>query len=579
MNDITTTIRKHKEIEDLNNYLTNKTRILNFFENQKSLENFTKFIKEFSKEKPRVIDYGDFQTPIALCDKICKYLRNNNINPEILLEPTCGEGNFVISALKYFPSLKYVYCVDVQPKYEWFFKLNLYNYSLENDINCTIEFHRDNIFDHKYSTSFLEILKECDKQFLIIGNPPWITNTELSKLSSWNLPEKYNIKKINGLEAITGSSNFDIAEYIIVALIKQFSFRSGIIAQLCKTVVSKNIVRDIHNLELSLSKMKSLVIDSKKEFNVSADASLFIANFGGEHEEYSEVYSIYRPSEKIKSFGWYINNFISNLDDYKNYNYIDGKSPLEWRQGVKHDANKIFILDLVGENILQNGYNKEVIIEDNLLYPFVKGSELRDLVVDNTNKKIIITQKNLNEDTRLIETKYPRTWEYLKKYEEELDSRKSKIYDGKPKFSMFGIGGYTFKPYKIGIAGFYKDPIFSLILPIDEKPIILDDTSYQLSFDNLNDVFFTWLIFNTTKIKKFLLSIAFIDSKRPFTKRILQRVNFVNLLSKLKFKSILNLYNQELSTAFDYKFNEQDFNIYIKKFLRDKPSNSLERFL
>jgi len=248
-------------------------------------------------------DLGDFQTPIEFSDKICKYLSYSKISPEILLEPTCGKGNFVISALKYFPSLKYIYCVDIQPKYEKLFKLNLNNFSLNNDITCEIEFHQDNIFTHKYSTSFMEILKEHKNQFLIIGNPPWITNSELSKISSWNLPKKFNIKKISGLEAITGSANFDIAEYIVLALIKQFSFREGIIAMLCKTVVSKNIVRDMPKLDLKISKIKSYIIDSKKEFNVSADSSLFFADFGDRHEEFSSVYSFYQPKIEIKKFG------------------------------------------------------------------------------------------------------------------------------------------------------------------------------------------------------------------------------------------------------------------------------------
>ena len=42
---------------------------------------------------------------------------------------------------------------------------------------------------------------------------------------NFNLPEKENFKRLSGTDAITGASNFDICEYIILKLIeKSLSF-------------------------------------------------------------------------------------------------------------------------------------------------------------------------------------------------------------------------------------------------------------------------------------------------------------------------------------------------------------------
>ena len=38
-----------------------------------------------------------------------------------------------------------------------------------------------------------------NKSFLIIGNPPCVTNKELSKMNSTNIPHKSNFKKFSGL--------------------------------------------------------------------------------------------------------------------------------------------------------------------------------------------------------------------------------------------------------------------------------------------------------------------------------------------------------------------------------------------
>ena len=280
------------------------------------------------------------------------------------------------------------------------------------------------------------------------------------------------------------------------------------------------------------------------------------------------MYSFYQPNIEIKKFGWSNKKFVSNIDGYKHYNYLDGESPFEWRQGVKHDATKIFVLHVKGDNSLLNGYNEIVDIEEDLLYPFVKGSEIRDLITNDVNKKIIISQRSPNQDTAYIKVDYPNTWRYLKHYQKELNSRKSKIYNGKHRFSIFGIGEYSFKPYKIGIAGFYKQPVFTLLLPINNKPVILDDTSYQLGFNNLNEAFFTWILLNMDIVKNFLLSIAFIDSKRPFTKKVLMRINFAELLEKISFNQVLDFYKNNLESVFKHSFNKRDFMIYKSLFLK-----------
>lgn len=142
----------------------------------------------------KVKDLGDFQTPSHLTDKICKYILDMNFKPAILVEPTCGYGTFILSALKTFPSLQYIYCTEIQKEYEWVFKLQLLQLSFERDVTVDIEFHCDNIFTHRFSDRFTQFLDRHPENILILGNPPWVTNTELSILKSTNIPIKSNLK-------------------------------------------------------------------------------------------------------------------------------------------------------------------------------------------------------------------------------------------------------------------------------------------------------------------------------------------------------------------------------------------------
>lgn len=550
---------KYESVEHINCSLKERTGIKDFFKSSNELERYKKVIKNLPKIDLDNKDLGDFQTPSQLTDRICKHFVDINFKPNVVLEPTSGTGNFVVSALKFFPTLKYLYCVEALDTYEVLFKLNLLKLSFEQKINANIKFYQDNIYTHGFSGDFLNILDDKSLNFLILGNPPWVTNTQLSMLNSDNLPSKSNIKGLRGIDAITGKANFDIAEYIILLMIQKFSYRKGKIAMLCKGTVIRNLVRDMRKLSLKINNLQTLKIDAKREFGVSADGALFVADIGTETGNSCTVTSIYDTDTPNIKIGWFDNKFVSNIELYKKHKYLDGKSPFEWRQGVKHDASKVLILKSADDGLLTNDFDENIYVEDKLLYPFVKGSELKEAVINDTNKKLIITQKSPKEDTEYIRKEFPKLWKYLISHSNHFENRKSTIYKGRARFSIFGIGDYSFKPYKIAVSGFYKKPNFVLVLPIDNKPVMLDDTCYFLSFDTLNDAFFPWILLNLKKTKDFLESIVFINSKRPYTKEILMRIDLQKLLERVTFEDLLNFYPETNNKIFKHTFTKNDY--------------------
>ncbi|MHA1275981.1 MAG: methyltransferase [Candidatus Helarchaeota archaeon] len=560
-----TGLLEDKPITELNQLLKAKTGVSTFFRTYQNYEIFKEKLGACRRNSEKSKDMGDFQTPKQLADKICEYLTSIGVNPLCLVEPTCGSGNFVISALEFFPQLKYIYCIELQEEYEWLFKLSLLGKALEGPIKSEIEFHKDNIFTHRFSNTFLRYLKAVPGRILILGNPPWVTNTELSELNSDNIPLKSNIKGYKGIEAITGRGNFDIAEYILIQLVRQFSKYKGQLAMLCKTSVIKNIVKDMEKLGMKLSRIRSLQIDAKKEFDINADAALFLANFGYDSQATCIVSSLYQPNLHYNIFGWIDGKFVSHIENYRKYRFLDGKSEFVWRQGVKHDAIKIMVLEERGNGLYRNGLNEDVEIEADYLYPFVKGADLKKKVIKTCEKKVIITQTSLQDDTNKIAAKYPKLWKYLLEHSEALDHRKSYIYRNRPRFAIFGIGPYAFHPYKVAISGFHKTPTFSLLFPINDKPVIPDDTCYYLSFKEFINAFFTWVLLNTPEVQEFLLSIAFLDSKRPFTKEKLMRITLGNLINHLSFEELMQFYQETLRPILSYEFNAEQFLRYKTK--------------
>ena len=190
------------------------------------------------------------------------------------------------------------------------------------------------------------------------------------------------------------------------------------------------------------------------------------------------------------------------------------------------------------EGKLYNGLNYNVNVENQWLYWLLKSSDLRKFEVDAPRKQVIVTQQQLSDNTAHLKDRAPQLWQYLNKNIAHFDKRKSTIYKGKPPFSIFGIGEYSFAPYKVAISGLYKQPYFSVVQPIDNRPVILDDTCYFLSFDNFLDALFTATILNSGVVRQFLNSIAFIDAKRPYTKEILMRIDLEQVASTLTFQTL-----------------------------------------
>lgn len=554
--------KKIKNFLTANRRLEDICGIINFFEGQEEYEEFTLYLnkKESQVAEYNKIEYGDFQTNCELANKCCLILRNKNINPEILIEPTCGKGNFILAAINSFTKLKHIYAIEIYKPYIREAKISILNHFLINKKNnpAKIIFFHYNIFDFNF-TEIIE--KHKNNEFLIIGNPPWVTNSGLSLFDSVNLPPKSNFKNHNGLDAITGKGNFDIGEYITIKLFKDFSFLNCHFGMLLKNIVIKNIINDQQFQKFPVSGFEKYQIDSKKEFATSVNSSFFHCKFNSTIGYTCNEFSLYTPQKCTNQFGWYKNKFSSNISLFKKSNSIDGRCIFEWRQGIKHDCSDIMELEK-SENSYINGNSKKLNLESELIYGLLKSSDLNGQIISNPRKYVIVTQKKIGEDTAYIKSKYPILYKYLLDNKYYFNKRKSSIYKGKPEFSIFGVGDYSFKKYKVAISGLYKSTKFSLIIPNGEKTYMLDDTCYFLGFNNKTNAFFTYILLNNVINQKFLESIIFLDSKRAITKEILMRIDFNKLCEKIDPEFIK--YETQKYSFLDFKY--ELWNKYLEKF-------------
>ncbi len=535
-------------LKEINLLLKQESGIDDFFAREIDLINFRAFLDQKNTNKApenKRKEYGDFQTNITLSKQVVTYISSIRNDFEFILEPTCGKGNFILAVLNQFDSIKKIIGIEIYQPYVWITKFKILAY-------FTINSHkkRPNIkilHADAFLFSYKEVAKQTiDLKTLVIGNPPWITNAALSVLDATNLPKKSNFKNHTNFDAITGKGNFDIGEVIALNMLDCFSHHKGVFSFLIKNAVIKNIIEAQVNNNFRIANAKKLNIDSKKEFNVSVNASLFITKLNQTPEKKCLELDFYTNSY-IRTFGWFQNKFVNSIEDYSSTSFIDGKSNFIWRSGMKHDCSKIMEFE-VKDNFYKNNLNHVFFIEDKLVYGLLKSSDLKGGQINKYRKLTIVTQRKIGQKTDYIQEKYPLTYNYLNENSFFFEKRKSSVYKGKPKFSIFGIGDYSFKPYKVAISSMYKSTHFTLVVPDENgKTIMLDDTCYFISFNDFYLARIAHFLVNTELVQQFLKSIVFSDAKRSINKDILMRIDFEAIYKSMNFEYVKEKINITIS--------------------------------
>ncbi|MFH0734947.1 MAG: N-6 DNA methylase [bacterium] len=490
------------------------------------------------------IELGDFQTPKELTDQICSLICELNQNPKIVIEPTCGKGNFLLSAMNFFSDCEEFIGIDINKNY-----INYLASKIPEDFLLKTKLKAADVF----SFDWLSIIKNSDSHILVLGNPPWVTNSQMGTIDGSNLPIKSNIHMNNGISAITGKSNFDISEWLILHLIKTLKSYNTTIALLIKTSVARKLLKYCWINNLPIKSAKIFRIDSKKHFNISADSCMFYLEFGQiKLEKTCKVYSNLSLQSIGSTIGFSKNDLTANIEGYQKLKYLEGKSQhYKWRSGVKHDCSNIMELTKV-DSKWRNGLGELIELEANYVYPLLKSSHLYnfDGDINSPEKWVIITQQKTGEDTSFIQLTAPKLWKYLQSHTEVLFNRKSLIYAKAPQFSIFGIGVYSFTKWKVAISGFYKTIHFKVIPPLNDKPVMVDDTCYYIPCETKEEAIFIQELLTSEISLEFLNSIVFWDNKRPITVEVLNRIN----IEKIAF---------ELDRVQEYdKFNNQKYNSY-----------------
>ncbi len=477
-------------------------------------------------------EFGDFQTPRDLAARVCGLLaERRGLTPAAIVEPTCGIGGFLLAALDRFPSAKAGLGVEINLDYVDKLGSELPSRPYADRVRVLHEsfFHAD----------WIALLRDLPEPLLICGNPPWVTNSRLGTLGSGNLPTKTNFQNRAGLDAITGKSNFDISEWMLIKLLELLQGRCATLAMLCKTAVARKVLVHAWKNDICLADTEIRRIDAATTFGAAVDACLLVCSLVPfSHNRDCRVYHDLEGHEPTGMIGYHDGQLVANAPAYERWKHLEGQEVYQWRSGVKHDCSKVMELRKDGVRY-RNGLGDVVDLEEDYLFPMLKSSELANGRTEEPPRRMLVPQRATGDDTNVIRVLAPKTWKYLQEHGEALDRRASSIYRNRPRFSVFGVGAYTFSPWKVAISGFYKRLQFAIVGNVAGKPIVPDDTGYFVACQSEEEATYLASLLNSDIARDFFSAYIFWDTKRPITVEVLRRLDLSALARELGSESKL----------------------------------------
>jgi len=467
------------------------------------------------KKTKAITEFGDFQTPDSLALQVTEKLRLMGVQPKSILEPTCGRGAFVWAAAESFPEAEVILGVEINRHH------TDHAMSLPRS-HKNIRFQLGDFFATDWTTIFAQ---GCSP-WLILGNPPWVTNSSLGSLQSGNVPDKKNSQERTGIEAVTGKSNFDISEWMLLRYLDWLQ-GTGTIAVLCKTSVARKFLAHAWK-QSGVSFSRIYKIDAMVQFGAAVDACLLVVGLDRQSNNTTcDVFDSIEASSPASAISCFRGHLVNDTPHHQLEGLWGSEIHYTWRSGIKHDCSRVMELFLDGDGY-RNGLGEQVAVEETFLFPMLKGSDIGNGRIQ-PRAKMVVTQETVGQQTSGIAIAAPDTWRYLVRHQALLNQRGSVIYRKNPDFSVFGVGPYTFAPWKVAISGFYKKLSFVVVGPYQGRPVVFDDTVYFLPCATQREARFLEEILHSELAVQFLSSMIYWPDKRPLTVDLLKRISIEKL--------------------------------------------------
>ena len=473
------------------------------------------------KRLPR--QFGDYQTPPDLARQCCQVMRDQLGDHATMVEPTCGRGSFLVAAAELLPA-EHLFGMEQNSDYVRAARRAV------GSSQAKVEIRKQNFFEFDWDA----FRQSCGERVLFFGNPPWVTQSEIGVHSGDNLPEKRNVNSDRGIDAITGKSNFDLAESMLQTLFGVMRPGEDSLAMLVKSSTARRLAQHVWSVGQAFQKLDFYRINAKEHFDASVDAGMLLFQLkdtrsrreSRKQPQACREFEHLQAKQSSIAFGNLDGKLVSDPVKALATKCISATEPVMWRSGVKHDLARVLELK-VGDGEVIDRDGNVLDIEGEHLFPLAKGADVAAGRTSGFNRVLLLPQRSVGQSTSDLEETAPKTFRYLNQNLDLFQARRSSIYRGRDPFAIFGVGPYTFAPWKVAICGLYKRLAFTVFGPLEKKPVVFDDTVYLLPFKTRRQAVLVARLLQSELASDFLQSRIFWEAKRPINATLLRQLDLL----------------------------------------------------
>lgn len=332
-------------------------------------------------------------------------------------------------------------------------------------------------------------IKDVD---LVVGNPPWVKWSNLPRSYAEFIKPICDRMDIFSEDVWVGGIQSDISTVVTYHALERFVKKSGSLAFLITGTVFKNeSSQGFRRWKLRLGNIdEPMTVEMVEDYaalhpfeGVANWPTLLLIRRNCTATEYPVKYrrfaaKKYDASPGISSYddlqampvpgtdaGPWLVGTETEMGIWSHLFNASGDSIYRARKGVTTDANGIFFVSaqpVQNETLVRitndprNGRHRGVTatsatVEKDDVFPLLRGRDVHRFVASpHTDQCIIIPQRGMFGDENLPST-CPHTFRFLSQFRPILEQRSSyrRFQQGKPFWSIWSTGEYTFSPYKV----------------------------------------------------------------------------------------------------------------------------------
>jgi len=397
---------------------------------------------------------------------------------------------------------------------------------------------------------------------IIVGNPPWINWESIDaeyRDKTMPLWKRHGLFPHSGMDAILGKSKKDLSMLMTYQAMERFLTPKGILAFVITRATLKSagsgqgFRRFMLGDNTPIRPVKVDDLSEIKPFGSTGGSALIIVLKKGKPPAYPVTYSLWKRKKGGKRpTSW------SSLDEAKSKSRlipllaqpvdpddstsawitadsealdvlrkILGPSSYTAYAGVySGGANGVYWLriieslpegSLLVENIPSAGKRTvkatRALLEPDLIYPLLRSGEVNRWRARGAIAVLMVqdpdSRRGIDED--VFKKKYPKTYKYLKSFEEILrtraawrrffTTRKGETYvERAPFYSMFAVGKYTFAPYKVVWPRMASSLEAVVVGPIGSTPVFPQETLTFIPLDDPVEAHYICALLNSTPV-------------------------------------------------------------------------------